>query len=263
MTDSTHQNSDTSHFGKLYAVGVGPGASDLMTLRAANLLKNVDVIAIPEKKQGAHDSFAWNIVTGAVPEDEMKGKRMFLWFPMTKDASITVPAWEQASAAIGECLAAGLDVAFITEGDPSVYSTWHYILDEHEQRWPDVPVEVVPGVSSITAVPAATGIPLVEGEERFCVVPATYGLNMLPELVHQFDTIMLIKAGRMIPELITMLKKLNLLEKATYVSHASLEHQEIYTDLEQVPEGNRYFSMVQLSIRQRKGVLRTGISQNS
>ena len=250
-------------FGKLYAVGVGTGAPDLMTLRAANLLKTVDVIAIPEKKQGAHDSFAWDIVTGAVPEKDIQGELMFLWFPMTKDASITVPAWNAASDAIGECLAAGKDVAFITEGDPSVYSTWHYILDEHEERWPGVELEIVPGITSVTAVPAATGIPLAEGEERFCVVPATYGINMLPKLVEEFDTIMLIKAGRMIPELITMLKDLNLLDKATYVSHASLEKQEVYNNLEDVPEENRYFSMVQISIRQRKGVLRTGISQNA
>ncbi|CAM3595134.1 precorrin-2 C(20)-methyltransferase [Parendozoicomonas haliclonae] len=248
-------------FGKLYAVGVGTGAPDLMTLRAINLLKTVDVIAIPEKNPGARDSFAWEIITGALQEEEMQGERLFLWFPMTKDASITVPAWTAAADAIDECIKAGKSVAFVTEGDPSVYSTWHYILDEKDERWPTVEVEVVPGITSITAVPAATGIPLAEGEERFCVVPATYGINMLPRLAEEFDTIMLIKAGRMVEELKAMLTKLNLLDKATYVSHALMDKQEIYP-LDQVPAENRYFSMVQISIRQRKGVLRTGISKN-
>ena len=73
---------------------------------------------------------------------------------------------------------------------------------------------------------------------------------------------MLIKAGSMIPELITMLKALNLLDKATYVSHVSLEQQAVYTNLEEGPEENHYFSIVQISIRERKGVLRTGVSKN-
>ncbi|GIU48450.1 precorrin-2 C(20)-methyltransferase [Shewanella sp. KT0246] len=244
--------------GKLYAIGVGPGASDLMTLRAAKLLRETDVVAVPEKTAGQQDSFAWAIATGAVTPEEIQGETLFLHFPMSRDVSITVPAWQRAATAIITRLKQGLDVAFITEGDPSVFSTWAYLQEELAESLPDVEVEIVPGVSSITAVPAATGVPLADGEERFCVVPATYGIDMLPSLIEEFDTIILIKAGRIVEPLIALLEPMGLLHCARYVSYASGDNQEVYEDLRDVPKEHRYFAMIQLSIRGRKGRLRHG-----
>ncbi|SHO54657.1 precorrin-2 C(20)-methyltransferase [Vibrio quintilis] len=245
-----------NQYGQLYAVGVGTGDSELLTLKAARLIQEADVVAIPEKTKGKADSFAWEIVTGAIPEAEIKGEHCFLHFPMTRDATVNVPAWQAAAMAIHDRLRQGKSVVFITEGDPSVFSTWSYIQQELDAIMPDVVPVIVPGVTSVTAVPAATKISLAEGKERFCVVPATYGIGCLDRLVKEFDTIMLMKAGRMIAPLQARLKALGLEECATYVSHASTDKQEIYHNLEDVPDEHRYFSMVQLSIRQRRGVLR-------
>ncbi|MEI8631056.1 SAM-dependent methyltransferase [Vibrio sp. PP-XX7] len=96
---------------------------------------------------------------------------------------------------------------FVTEGDPSVFSTWAYLQEELAEIAPYVVPVIVPGITSVTAVPAATKIPLADGQERFCVVPATYGIGCLERLVKEFDTIMLIKAGRMIAELSARLKR--------------------------------------------------------
>jgi precorrin-2/cobalt-factor-2 C20-methyltransferase len=243
-------------FGQLYAVGVGTGDSELLTLKAARLIQEADVVAIPEKNKGKADSFAWEIVNGALPEEAITGERCFLHFPMTRDASVNVPAWRAAAMTILDRLKQGKSVVFVTEGDPSVFSTWAYIQEELDEIAPEIVPIIVPGITSITAVPAATKIPLADGMERFCVVPATYGIESLDTLVKEFDTIMLIKAGRMIPQLSAKLKQLGLSDTATYVSHASTDKQEIYHDLDQVPEEHRYFSMVQLSIRSRRGVLR-------
>lgn len=242
--------------GQLYSVGVGTGDSELLTLKAARLIQQADVVAIPEKNQGQHDSFAWEIVTGAIAEEDIQGERCFLHFPMTRDASVNVPAWQSAAKQIADYIGQGKSVVFVTEGDPSVFSTWAYVQEELTEIAPQIEPIIVPGVTSITAVPAATKIPLADGQERFCVVPATYGIECLSQLVKDFDTIMLIKAGRMIPQLIAKLDEIGLPDCATYVSHASCEKQEIYTDLNDVPEGHRYFSMVQLSIRSRRGILR-------
>ncbi|MCD9523006.1 precorrin-2 C(20)-methyltransferase [Photobacterium carnosum] len=248
----------TQTIGKLYAIGVGPGDSSLMTLRSVELLKTIDVIAIPEKNKGQQDSFAWSIVRGAIADKQMQGQRSFLWFPMSKDHTITVPAWQAGAITIAEHLNAGKNVAFITEGDPSVFSTWAYLQEELVEHFDQLEIEIVPGVTSLTAVPAATQIPLCDGEERFCVVPATYGVKMLPELVQEFDTIMLLKSGRMVPELIAVLEPLGLLECATYVSYATDPRQRVFTDLRNVPPEFCYFATVQLSVRGRKGVLRHG-----
>ncbi|WP_260260308.1 precorrin-2 C(20)-methyltransferase [Vibrio intestinalis] len=248
---------------KLYAIGLGPGDGELLTLKGMRLVQECDVLAIPERNKGAQDSFAWEILQDAfssvgVCEQQIGTKRCFLHFPMTRDCSVTVPAWQDAARQIYQFLQQGLSVAFVTEGDPSVYSTWSYIQEELLEMDSSVKscIEVVPGVSSITAVPSVTQQPLADGKERFCVVPATYGLEHIEELSTQFDTIIFIKVGRVVQKLTERLKALNLVQYAQYVSHATTDKQAVYSSLEQVPKEHRYFSMVQLSIRQSRGALR-------
>lgn len=242
--------------GQLFAVGVGTGDSELLTLKALRLLREADVIAIPEKNLGKADSFAWEIVSGALQQEQLTAQRCFLHFPMTRNPAINVPAWQNAAQKIAGFIRAGKRVVFISEGDPSVFSTWAYLQEELNDLLPEFEPEIVPGITSITAIPAQTKIPLADGQERFCVVPATYGMECLPRLVEEFDTIMLIKAGRVIPQLILLLEELGVLGCASYVSHATTDKQEIYSDLRDVPNEHRYFSMVQLSLRGRRGILR-------
>src|SRR6266508_3293816 len=121
-------------YGTLYGVGVGPGAPDLITLRAVDTLKRAQVLALPRSSDyGA--SMAWKIIqptVGTVPDQE----RLFLTFPMSKDPERLRPAWDKALAAIGERLERGLSVAFVTEGDPSLFSTFVYLQREAPVRWP-------------------------------------------------------------------------------------------------------------------------------
>lgn len=242
-------------YGKLYGVGVGPGATDLITLRAVNVLNKVDVIAIPKSSDHIRP-FAWRICSPVVTRGDDQEK-IFLRFPMTKDPSILLPAWDYAFSEIGKRLEEGKNVAFITQGDPSVYSSWSYLLEESSDRWPGIEVEIVPAVSSITATPAILQTPLADGRERFCVFPATYGLDDLEKIIETFDCIILTKVGKCIPQLIEKLEKLDLLHKATYISYASTPEQRIVKDLRIIrSESCDYFSMVMLSIRERKGVLR-------
>ena len=118
-------------WGKLFGVGVGPGAPDLMTLRSVNCLKTADCIAIP-RRDAFSPSVAWRIAepsVGEVPGQE----RMQLNFPMTKNPEILKPAWDSAFAEIGKRLKDGKNVAFITEGDPFVYSTFIYLY-QHAKK---------------------------------------------------------------------------------------------------------------------------------
>ena len=242
-------------YGKLYGVGVGPGATDLITLRAVNVLNTVDVIGIPKSSDHVRP-FAWRICSPVVRDNENQEK-LFLHFPMTKDHKILIPAWDKAFKEIGARLEEGKNVAFITQGDPSVYSSWMYLLEEASERWPGINIEIVPAVSSVTAIPAILQTPLADGREQFCVVPATYGIDDLPRLCDQFDTIILTKVGKMIPQLVEILEGLKLIENATYVSYGTTENQTVVKDLKSIKNDNcDYFSMVQISIRRRKGALR-------
>ncbi|VAX17348.1 Cobalt-precorrin-2 C20-methyltransferase [hydrothermal vent metagenome] len=241
-------------YGTLYGVGVGPGAPDLMTLRSVNILKSVDVIAIPRRSE-KDESLAWKIAKDNVGDVEGQ-ERLFFNFPMVKDPEVLRPAWEIALSGIGERLKEGKSVAFITEGDPFVYSTFIYLFDEAKKRWPEVNVKIVPAVTSITAVAAVAGIPLADGAERVAILPATYGVDDVAEIVDKFDTTILMKVGKTLPQTIEALEREGCAEKAYYVSRATMEGEKIVHDLNEIEGGKRdYFSMIVVSRRERSGAL--------
>ena len=240
--------------GTLYGVGAGPGAPDLLTLRAVRILENAHVLALPRGSDyGA--SVAWQIIEPVIGKRENQ-ERLVLTFPMSKDPEQIRPYFEKAFKAVGERLERGLDVAFVTEGDPSLFSTFIYLKREAAIRWPGVRVEVVPGVSSIVAVPAVTGIPLADGQERIAIVPATYGIADLDELLAKFDTVVLMKLGGEMPHVLAALDRANLRDRAVFVSHATMPNQRIVRDLNELRgERGDCFAMLIVSRKERSGVL--------
>ena len=241
-------------YGTLHGVGVGPGAPDLITLRAHAILRRAPVLALPRSNDWG-GSKAWEIVEptlGAVDGQE----RIFLTFPMSKDPERLRPAWEKAMVQIGARLERGLDVAFVTEGDPSLFSTFIYLQRAAPQRWPGVRVEVTPGVSSVMAVPAVTGVPLADGQERIAILPGTCGLDDLDDVLARFDTVVLMKIGPEMPRVIDALERAGLLDRAVYVSRATMADQRIARDLRDVGAvRGDCFAMVVVSRKERSGVL--------
>jgi precorrin-2/cobalt-factor-2 C20-methyltransferase len=244
----------TPKLGTLYGIGAGPGAPDLLTLRAKQVIERVPVLALPRASDHAR-STAWRIVEPAVnpPADQ---KRLFLTFPMSKDPARVKPAVERACDAMQPELEAGRDVAFVSEGDPSTFSTFIYVRQELLRRLPQLQVEVVPGVSSIMAVPAVAGVALADGHERVAILPGTSGLDDLERTLQHFDTIVLMKVGPELPQLKDRLRAAGLLEHAVYVSRATMEDQHIERDLSRVDaERGDCFTMVVIKKPGQSGVL--------
>jgi precorrin-2/cobalt-factor-2 C20-methyltransferase len=240
--------------GTLYGVGVGPGASDLLTLRAVRVLESVDVLALPRSSDfGA--SVAWEIIEPVVGRRESQ-ERLRLTFPMSKDATRVRPHVDAAVSSIGEHLRSGRSVAFVTEGDPSLFSTFGYVRKEALQRWPDLRVEVVPGVTSITAVAAVGEVPLADGHERIAIVPATYGVEDLVDLLRRFDTVVLMKIGGEMPTILAALEQTDLTDRAFFVSKATMPEQRVETDVRRLREAHGgCFAMLIVKRRDRSGVL--------
>jgi precorrin-2/cobalt-factor-2 C20-methyltransferase len=240
--------------GTLYGVGVGPGAPDLLTLRAVNVLKSVPVLALPRSSDyGA--SMAWKIIKPVIGESAEQ-ERLFLTFPMKKDPETLRPAWDKAFAEIGKRLESGQSVAFATEGDPSLYSTFIYLGREAQQRWPGIKVEIVPGVSSINAVAAVTQIPLADGQERIAIIPANYGIADLTKVLAEFDTTILMKIGSEMPNVLAALEQQGLTDKAVFVSKATMAEQHVVKNLHQASDAyGDCFAMVVVSRKERNGVL--------
>ncbi|MDB4966491.1 MAG: cobI [Myxococcales bacterium] len=238
---------------RLYGVGAGPGAPDLLTLRAIKVLREVDVLALPRSNDWG-ESVAWSIVQPALLESQ--AEKLFLTFPMNKDPERLRPALNKAMDAIGERLAAGKSVAFVTEGDPSLYSTFVYVAAEARRRWPTLEIEVVPAVSSPMAVAAVTGVPLADGQERIAIVPANYGVADLDTLLRMFDTVVLMKIGPEMPAIIAALERAGLLGRAIYVAKATMKEQRVVRDLREVGgERGDCFAMVIVAKKERNGVL--------
>ena len=242
------------NYGTLYGVGVGPGAPDLITLRALNVLKQAQVLALPRSSDYG-ESMAWKILKptlGEIPGQE----RIFLTFPMNKDPECLRPAWDAAFTAIGERLECGLSVAFATEGDPSLFSTFIYLCREAPLRWPGIRIEVVPGVSSIMAVPSVTGIPLADGQERIAILPASYGVEDLSRVLEMFDTVVLMKMGAEIPKVVEALERQGLVDRAVYVSKATMAEERIIRDIRTIQaERGDCFAMIIVSRKERSGLL--------
>ncbi len=227
---------------RLYGVGVGPGAPDLLTLRAASVLREVAVVAAP--RSSAQDpSLALRIAREAV--GEVAGQEtLLLEFPMSRDPAVRRTAREAAAKAVAERLGRGLAVAFVTQGDPLVYSTFLDLLGEAPRAFPNVPVEVVPGISSITAVAASACVPLADGDGKLAILPAPVALERLGDLARDFETLVLLKAGPVLPALRAALVREGLLSRALLVCDASTGRERVVRDLADFEERPGYFSTV-------------------
>jgi precorrin-2/cobalt-factor-2 C20-methyltransferase len=210
-------------------VGVGPGDPELLTRKAERIIREVPVICAPT---GAADaaSYALSIVEQFV--DRSRQEVLVQVFPMKKDQAGLDAFWEEAAAQVATRVRGGEDVAFITIGDPFLYSTFLYIYRIFQERYPDIPVEIVPGISSINAAAAAAGVPLGMTSDRIAILPATYEDDELRRTFTDFDTVILMKVHRVFDRVYTLLKELGLEKHAVFVRRVGGAEEEVVTALE-------------------------------
>lgn len=232
--------------GKLYVIGVGPGDPELMTLKAVRTLKEVSCICVPRGREEG-SSLALSIAERAVSLD---GKEIIeAHFPMKKtrnenDICKLDTKWHETVENVLSRLSKGTDVAFITIGDPSIYSTFFYLYDRLLELNPELDIEMVPGVSSINAAASRAGISLGLADEKIAILPATYTDN-LKEVLEKFDTVVLMKVHRVFDSVVTILDSMGLSGNAIYVSKAGMEDERIFRNINNVGKDDlNYFSMV-------------------
>jgi precorrin-2/cobalt-factor-2 C20-methyltransferase len=212
--------------GLLYGVGVGPGDPELLTLRAARIIREAPVIAVPVT-QADGDSYALGVVAPLITPEQ---RVLSLHFPMVKDTAARRAYRQAAAAAIASELDAGYDVAFLTEGDPLLHSTFIYVL-EHLPA--GTALEIVPGVTSIAAATAQAALPLVSGNQRLAVLPATFeNVDELRGILGAFDTVVLLKFARVFDRLLDLLCELHLDRTSVVVERASHPAGRVVRDLE-------------------------------
>jgi precorrin-2/cobalt-factor-2 C20-methyltransferase len=197
---------------RLIGVGVGPGDPEHLTLKALRALGEADRVFAPAGGRAA--AIAGEHVTVTT-----------LAFAMT-DAAARDAHWDHAGAAIAEVARAGT-AAFATLGDPNLYSTFAYIAQTVARLVPGVAIETVPGITAMQDLAARSGTVLAEGTERLALVPYTAGDAPLREALTRFDTVVVYKGGRQLPQLLDAVRDAGALERAVYGEQLGLPDERV------------------------------------
>ena len=231
---------ESTTMGCLYGIGVGPGDPELLTLKALKALQKAPVICVPQAANRM-DSYALSIV-----KDYVKPKQEILRAPFpTDDAEGAAQVWREASGLVAERLRKGQDVAFLTEGDPMIFSSFSYVLTGVQELCPEAPVVIIPGVSSVMAAAASSGVPLATHGQRLAILPAVYGLDDLSEATSNFDTVVLMKVSPNIVKTLAELEELGLTGQSTYVRRVSTDREKVIKDVTKITEEDMdYFSLL-------------------
>ena len=219
--------------GKLYGVGVGPGDPELLTLKAVRVLREADVVLVPDSVKA--DKTALHIASAYLQNKTVET----VTTPMVRDKAVVDAAYTAAADRICALLDQGKQVAFLTLGDPTVYSTYMYIHEKVLARGCDV--EVVPGVPSFCAAAARLNLSLCQGSEPLLIVPASHGAEGLLDVKANK---VFMKAGKSILELQSQLRDRGLLDHAAMVENCSMENERVYPRFADLQEASGYFSLV-------------------
>ncbi len=152
--------------GILYGIGVGPGDPELLTFKAVSALRASDIVAVP--RSGGSEQAALNTAERYVRNKPI----LYCDMPMTRDKKVRDEAHDKAADEICSYLGKGKNVAFLTIGDPSIYSTYWYVHKRVKARGYDA--FIIPGVTSFCAAAAAAGRALCMDDEMLYIIPASY-----------------------------------------------------------------------------------------
>jgi precorrin-2/cobalt-factor-2 C20-methyltransferase len=199
--------------GTFIGIGVGPGDPELLTLKAAKALKTVDVICVP-KAHASKASMALGMIHPILEERSKPPEILELIFPMTKDEFNNRRLWVENAATVAAKVKQG-DVAFITLGDPMLYSTFLYLYECVKETYPQVKLQIIPGVTAVTAAAASAQLPLAENEEVVSIIPSDLNHAIIEETARGADNLVFMKGAYRIKELIPVLEKAGFGQDAT------------------------------------------------
>ena len=212
--------------GVFYGIGVGPGDPELVTVKAVKALKKVKYVF------EATSALEKESIAGRIAKlyYSKSTRFMSLVFPMVNDKTIKNGAWEKNAGIVAEKLLKGYDCAFVTIGDPMIYSTCSYLLTELRKIIPSLKSQIIPGITSFQTAAAKSQIPIVEDRETFTVIP-----SFSPEILaglknYPSDTVVLMKSYRTKKEIVKHILKNK--SKAIFASKLCLDGELVTSDIE-------------------------------
>nr|WP_055504192.1 precorrin-2 C(20)-methyltransferase [Nonomuraea pusilla] len=232
--------------GRLYGVGLGPGDPELVTVKAARLIGEADVVAYHAARHGR--SIARSIAAPYLREGQTEE---LLLYPVTTETTDHPGGYQGAlndfyadcAARLAAHLDAGRTVVVLAEGDPLFYGSYMHMHKRLAHRYP---TEVVPGVTSVSAASAVLGRPLVERDEVLTILPGTLPAGALAERLRATDSAAVLKLGRTFGKVRDALAEAGRLDDAWYVERATMGGERVAPLKDVDPEGVPYFSLALL-----------------
>lgn len=221
--------------GILYCIGVGPGDPELLTRKAVRLIQSCPAAAAP----GGTKSVAYQIALQAAPELSQKSC-LDLHLPMTKDPTVLRESHDRAAEQLLAALEQEQDVALLTLGDPSIYSTCMYLQERVQNA--GCYVQVVPGVPSFCAAAAALGVSLTEADQPLRILPASYPCT--ESELECSGTKVLMKSGRQFAQVKQLLHDKGLLDRTMMVQNCGMEDERVFSSLADAGEQAGYFTLL-------------------
>jgi len=225
---------------KLYGIGVGPGDPELLTVKAVKLLKKADMIVAP-KASREKKSIAFSIIEKLIEKRKKRPIVLQPIFPMTKDSEILRTHWK---AAVDEVLEKGKEckiVAFVTLGDPSLYSTFFRFLDAiPASSLGSIQVEIIPGITAFSACSAVAKVPIAEGDDLVAIIPEA---KKLDDVSKRFDSFVIMKPSGL-HHLKASFRKERFRTAVLGIRIGLAEQRLIYGQLEDMPDPDEYLSIL-------------------
>ena len=231
--------------GRLIGVGVGPGDPELLTLAAVRAIRESDCILLPNEKK--EECYAYKIVRQVVKEI------CPMQFPMTKDADVLRAAQDRCFAEVQARMRQGKTLVFLTIGDPSVYSTYHYI--HRRVLAAGMPASMISGVPSFCAVAARLGISLADQGEEIHIIPGSYAVE---DTADYDGTRIYMKSGKKLEQLIGMLRTelVRRRQQGEYlevygVSNCGLPEERVMHGIDALTQAASYLTIVIVKVKKQ------------
>ncbi|MGY4101124.1 precorrin-2 C(20)-methyltransferase [Nocardia sp. R16R-3T] len=229
--------------GKLWGVGLGPGDPELVTVKAARVIAEAEVIAFHSARHGRS-------ISRGIAAPYMRAGQLeeHLIYPVTTETTdhpggyqgAIDEFYEQAAERLATHLAAGRSVALLAAGDPLFYSSYMHM---HRRLADRFEAEIIPGITSVSAASAALGTPLVEGEQVLTVLPGTMPTDELTRRLRDTDAAAIMKLGRTYPGVRQALSDSGRLTDAYYIERASSTRERVLAAADVDDADVPYFSI--------------------
>ena len=229
--------------GTVRGVGLGPGAQDLLSVRADRLVRTARHVAYFRK--AGRPGQARRIVEGMLRADAAE---IPMEYPVTTEIPVSDPRYNaclgafyaDCAAKLAELALGGEDVVVLCEGDPFFYGSFMHL---HSRLSGSVPVEVVPGITGMTGAWTASGTPISWGDDVLTVVMATLPEADLVRRIRGTDALVVMKIGRNLPKLRRAVAAAGRQDAAWLVEYAAMPSQRV-TRLTEADSVTPYFSIL-------------------